>query len=91
LTHLCSDKLSHRRSGIQGSGKGNQNQPAEMNSRLSKALTNREVALLAVYLPGGETSPIETEDMAVSRMEHSQSVSSVASVVGSQVSPAKSN
>ena len=36
-----------------------------MNPPVSKTLTNHEVVLLAVYLLGGETSPIETEDIAV--------------------------
>lgn len=36
-----------------------------MNPPISKPLTNHEVVLLAVYLLGGETSPIETEDIAV--------------------------
>src|SRR5436190_9834757 len=36
-----------------------------MSPPVSKTLTNHEVVLLAVYLLGGETSPIETEDIAV--------------------------
>lgn len=36
-----------------------------MNSPPSKTLTNHEVVLLAVYLLGGESSPIDTEDIAV--------------------------
>lgn len=36
-----------------------------MNLPPSKTLTNHEVVLLAVYLLGGETSPIDTEDIAV--------------------------
>jgi hypothetical protein len=36
-----------------------------MNSPPTKTLTNHEVVLFAVYLLGGETSPIETEDIAV--------------------------
>jgi hypothetical protein len=36
-----------------------------MNSSATKTLTNHEVVLLAVYLLGGETSPIDTEDIAV--------------------------
>ena len=38
---------------------------AEMTVSTSKPLTNHEVVLLAVYLLGGETSPVETEDIAV--------------------------
>jgi hypothetical protein len=34
-----------------------------------KTLTNHEVVLLAVYLLGGETSPIDTEDIAVKANE----------------------
>jgi hypothetical protein len=40
-----------------------------MSSRTSKTLTNHEVVLLAVYLLGGETSPIDTEDIAVKANE----------------------
>jgi hypothetical protein len=40
-----------------------------MTSQSSKPLTNHEVVLLAVYLLGGETSPVETEDIAVKANE----------------------
>ena len=36
-----------------------------MNSPPFKTLTNHEVVLLAVYLLGRETSPTDTEDIAV--------------------------
>ena len=41
----------------------------EVTPLSSKPLTNHEVVLLAVYLLGGETSPVETEDIAVKANE----------------------
>lgn len=40
-----------------------------MNAPGSKTLTNQEMVLLAVYLLGGETLPIDTEDIAVKANE----------------------
>lgn len=43
-----------------------------MSAVSSKTLTNHELVLLAVYLLGGETSPIDTEDIAVKADELSE-------------------